>query len=167
MGLADAPRLIALIGLDDTPVPPDFVRALHAALQALHREDGLDLHLTTRWQPGWLDRSVLRAPALCLLWATEAAPSSRLPNARPADPVRQQLLRAGLAHSVLAGPTGPRLTAAIAAWQAQLRAGQAASQPTGARADSDSASRWRHVCGRCGDGDCERTLFDQARGRLT
>jgi hypothetical protein len=66
--------------------------------------------------------------------------------------LRLALIEQGLGYCVLSGPPEAQLQAALAAWQAHLRARRVGAQPP---------SRWRHVCGRCGDGDCERQLFDR------
>jgi hypothetical protein len=76
-------------------------------------------------------------------------------SATPGDPtdarLRLALLHSGQDFCVLAGTPQSRLDAALAAWAARQR-----ERPVDQR-----ASRWRHACGRCGDGDCERHLFDQ------
>jgi nicotinamide riboside kinase len=63
--------------------------------------------------------------------------------------LRRELMRHGIAFSVVRG-TGPtRLQNALAAVTAARRP-PAAAGPT---------VRWRHVCARCGDPDCERHLL--------
>ena len=91
---------------------------------------------------------VLAAPrpiSLCLLMC------STTPGDGMEAQLRLALLQRGQGFSVLSGPAEARLGAALAAWQAHRRERSAGMQPP---------SRWRHPCGRCGDGDCERRLFD-------
>jgi nicotinamide riboside kinase len=106
--------------------------------QALHAHARADLTLLTAldlpWQPDGVQRD---------------GPQVRVPVD---EKLRAALVGAGLAFAVVAGRGAARLQAAQAAVEAARR-----------RQVADAgASRWRHVCGRCGDADCERHLF----GRL-
>ena len=100
------------------------------------------------------DNGLVLAPqgpiSLCLLMR------SATPGCAVEARLRLALLQCGQGFSVLSGPPEARLSAALAAWQAHLR-----ERSAGTRAPS----RWRHHCGRCGDGDCERHLFDQLSRR--
>jgi hypothetical protein len=86
-------------------------------------------------------------PRLCLLLGSDGDPTGPPGGDGTEAMVRQALQRAGWAHSVLRGPLAEQLDTARRAWRAAQR------EP------SPSPTRWRHVCGRCGDGDCERALF--------
>lgn len=128
--------LIAVVG-----APGSGQAQLVAALRAALSDPGMTVSD---------DNGLILAPqgpiSLCLL----------MRSATPGDRVEAQLRLALLQHgqnfSVLSGPAETRLGAALAAWQAHLRERSAGERPP---------SRWRHACGRCGDGDCERHLFDQ------
>jgi nicotinamide riboside kinase len=86
--------------------------------------------------------------------------------------IRRALLSATLGWSVIAG-TGPaRLDKALAAARRAIDAAAAATSspawPAGPDAPDEGCALfaqpgWRHVCTRCGDGDCERRLFALAR----
>ncbi|MGY0196295.1 hypothetical protein ACWA7J_14620 [Leptothrix sp. BB-4] len=79
-----------------------------------------------------------------------------------ADPatatLRTALFAAGVDHAVVSGPLDQQLAATRSTWQTRQsarrldRAGLAARGP-----------KWRHACGRCGDGDCEARLFEAVR----
>jgi nicotinamide riboside kinase len=108
--------------------------------------------------------------ALDLPGPADAPPSQGAHERRQVDRlIRRALLRAGLGWSLVSG-TGPaRLTSALAAVQAGLAQRRADSVSTAAAADrsglaAPSHAGWRHVCTRCGDGDCERRLFTLAQG---
>jgi nicotinamide riboside kinase len=85
------------------------------------------------------------------------------------EPV-DRLLRAALAgadlpYSVVCGTGALRLANALAAVRAVLRrdGGRAgAGAGVGAAGDPESASRWRWVCERCGDAQCERHVLPKA-----
>jgi hypothetical protein len=88
------------------------------------------------------------APALCLLIGSDGRDGADATEAT----ARLALQRAGWPYSVLRGALADQLDTARRAWQAAQR--ERLPVPT----------RWRHICGRCGDGDCERTLFDDRHG---
>lgn len=63
--------------------------------------------------------------------------------------LRRELLRQGVAFSVVGGSGEARLQNALAAVAAARRPRHTAA----------GAPRWHHVCARCGDADCERHLL--------
>lgn len=103
--------------------------------QALQHHTRADLTLLTAldlpWQPDGLQRD---------------GPQVREPVDRL---LRAALMGAGLPFSVVAGRGEARV-------QNALRCLQIARQPRPAK-----PSAWRHLCARCGDGDCEHALFQR------
>ncbi|MFM2120837.1 MAG: hypothetical protein RL722_2305 [Pseudomonadota bacterium] len=133
--------------------------SLHALAMAAHRRTDLTLltALDLPWQAdGMRDGDHVRQPV--------------------DQRIRRALLAAGLGWSVVAG-SGPQrleqawsmLTRARNAWLTQDPVGITPPTPALPRAGTDPAATpgqadcghggWRHLCQRCGDGDCERRLF--------
>lgn len=85
--------------------------------------------------------------ALDLPWQADGLQRDGAHVREPVDRLlRDALMGAGLSFSVVAGQGPLRL-------QNALRAFDTARQPRA------PATRWRHWCARCGDGDCEHALF--------
>lgn len=93
---------------------------------------------------------------LCLLSGT-ASPQALARLAR----WRSALLAAGVNFAVIRQPS---LQAQDAAIQRASTTDPTAAQ-TAAATCRAAASSWQHVCGRCGDGDCERRLFQALRAQ--
>lgn len=92
---------------------------------------------------------------LCLLSSASPAQSARLGR------WRQALLSANLNFAVIRRTT---LTEQQSAVDQALGADRAAAHPKAkARSVNSASSNWHHVCGRCGDGACERRLFQARR----
>ncbi len=97
-------------------------------------------------------------------WPVEAAHSVGLtllcttPEARATRAELQAaLLHAGQPFGVATGADAAACAhMATRAWQAHLNA---LTHP------APRPSLWRHACARCGDGDCERRLFQDLHGR--
>jgi nicotinamide riboside kinase len=88
--------------------------------------------------------------ALDLPWQADGLQRDGPHVREPVDAkLRAALRRGGIDHAVIAGHGGARL-------QAALNAAQRALEPP--RVDP-SAPRWRWICERCGDADCERHLL--------
>lgn len=146
-------RRVALVAAPATSASPDCA----GAQQQLQIE-------AARWGH---DLIIIDSPAmplrsdLTLLMALDLpADAARLPARRAQDAdLRSALLAAGQGWSVIAGHGPSRLQAALAAHAAERRRRQPSAATT--------ASRWQHVCGRCGDPDCERHLLDRARSTGT
>lgn len=87
--------------------------------------------------------------ALDLPWQADGLQRDGPQVREPVDRLlRGALISAGLSFSVVAGEGPQRL-------QNALRAIERARQPRGA------LTHWRHLCTRCGDGDCEHALFQR------
>jgi hypothetical protein len=144
--------------MKDLPTPPPIVlvggtTATRSAWAAAWSEAGSGAGIDGGPAPALHTRDVRvdpptaadPAPALCLLLGGDGDPAADADEAA----ARQALQGAGWAYSVLRGPLADQLDTARRAWLAARR--EPLAEPT----------RWRHVCGRCGDGDCERALFDR------
>ncbi|MEO7854724.1 MAG: AAA family ATPase [Rubrivivax sp.] len=112
-------------------------RSLYAA--ALAAQQGCTLTLLTAldlpWRPDGLQRDGehVREPVDALL--------------------RTALQQGGIGYSVISGQGADRLASARAAIAPALRTRQ--------RSPLEHSPRWRHVCDRCGDPDCERHLLSR------
>ncbi|MEY2686940.1 MAG: hypothetical protein RL375_1138 [Pseudomonadota bacterium] len=75
--------------------------------------------------------------------------------------IRRALTGAGLGWSVVAGQGPHRLSNALAAVHQALRQRPAHQHTPGDRRAEETAGAgaWRHLCTRCGDGECERRLW--------
>jgi nicotinamide riboside kinase len=88
--------------------------------------------------------------ALDLPWVADGVHRDGEHVRAPVDAVlRRELQQQGVAFGVVGGTGDARLQNALAAVAAARRAPNVAG----------SAPRWRHVCARCGDPDCERHLL--------
>jgi nicotinamide riboside kinase len=82
--------------------------------------------------------------------------------------IRRALLSANLGWSLVIGQGSARADMALDAVQRALQqrsdpAGDGAPNPPDGDDTRCGQAGWRHVCTRCGDGDCERRLFALAR----
>lgn len=142
--------------MKDHPSPPPIVlvggdaatRSAWALAWGLAWADGAAPAVTPRDVQADPPTAADPMPTLCLLLGSDG--DTEADSAEAA--ARQALQRAGWAYSVLRGPLADQLDTARRAWLAAQR--KPPATPT----------RWRHVCGRCGDGDCERALFDRQHG---
>jgi nicotinamide riboside kinase len=111
-------------------------RSLYCGAVESHRRSGLTLltALDLPWLPDGLQRdgAHVREPVDAL--------------------VRAALQRAGLAYGVVAGTGGDRLVSALDAVRHALNA-------PSEKDDANAKVKWRWVCERCGDVDCERRLL--------
>ncbi len=147
---ADAAERLAVIATDPAACA-HLVQALNGAKADPHGHPGEVLDAATLAQavlaghsPDW--------PAdvfLVLIAATDGRADAATTTLRTA------LFAAGVDHAVVSGPLPDQLAATHSTWQ---------TRQTARRLDRDSPAprgpKWRHACGRCGDGACEARLFE-------
>ncbi|RZI80201.1 MAG: ATPase [Rubrivivax sp.] len=94
--------------------------------------------------------------ALDLPWQADGLQRDGAHVREPVDHLlRQALMRAGLPFSVVAGQGEHRLAQALLAVQQSMNAQQRAAQ-------NASRPKWRWVCDKCDDGDCEQHWLPRA-----
>ena len=147
--MSDAPERLAVIGTD----PAACARLAQALIDAKADEHGV------------LDASPLAAALLdghAPDWPSEVFFILIVPADARFDPatttLRTAMLGDGIDHAVVSGPVARQLQEATSTWQARQTADRLDRE-----GPSSPGPKWRHVCGRCGDGGCEAATLAALR----